>query len=203
MKTKIFFFIAIMTVSISSLACANANGASSDLRLVNQNFYGIILNGNANVYLIQGDVNSVKVIGSKQHVDEVTTKIINGNLVINTGELRNVNIYVTMNETNLLQVNGSGKIQSMSPVNADMLLLKINGSGIIQADVRTLSLGMVINGNGIIYIGGMTGESFSKVKGDGKIIAANLDALHAHNLSFATYTTDTRPAHKSTNGFNN
>jgi len=178
MKTNLIivaFAIAVMTSTV--FGCSDANAVSSEIRLVNQNFYGIILNGNANVYLSQGDANSVTVQGKRENVDEVTTSVSNGMLVINSGDLRNVTIYVSMTDINLLQVNGNGVINAQTTINSDMLLMKVLGDGIINADVRTLSLGTIINGNGKIYVHGITGDSFVKIKGDGKVVTANLDSL--------------------------
>jgi hypothetical protein len=179
-KMKIqFALIALVLASMSTFVfgCTEINAATSDLRAVDQNFYGIILNGNANVYLMQSESNSIRLEGSQGNVDEVETSVENGALIINSGSLRNVNVYITMNDINLLQVNGSGVIHAMSTINSDMLLMKITGSGIIKADVRALSIGMIINGGGKIYTSGMTGDSFVKVKGTGEVVAMNLDSL--------------------------
>jgi len=59
-----------------------------------------------------------------------------------------VTIYVTLDDISLIEVEGSGRILSNQLINSDMLLLKVNGSGTINVDVRTLSLGMLIKGNG-------------------------------------------------------
>lgn len=178
MKTR-FTLIALLSVAMSTLVlgCTSTTAASSEIRDVEQNFYGIILNGNANVYLTQGENNSVRLEGIGSNTSEVTTMVNNGALVINAGSLRNVNVYVTMNDINLLQVNGAGVIRVISTLNTDMLLMKITGTGIISADVRALSVGMIINGGGKIYAGGITGDSFVKVKGNGQVISMNLDSL--------------------------
>jgi len=178
MKTRFSLFaLALVSMTTLVLGCTSSNAASSEIRTVDQNFYGIILNGNANVYLTQGDYNAIRVEGMNQNTEDVNTSVSNGALVINAGALRNVNIYVTMTDINLLQVNGAGIIRATSTLNSDMLLMKISGTGIISADVRALSVGMIINGGGKIYAGGITGDSFVKVKGSGQVISMNLDSL--------------------------
>jgi hypothetical protein len=178
MKTR-FALVALALVSMSTfvLGCTPTTAASSENRTVDQNFYGIILNGNANVYLTQGDTHAIRVEGLEASTAEVKTSVSNGALIIQAGTLRNVNVYVTMADINLLQVNGAGAIRTTSTLNSDMLLLKISGTGLISADVRALSVGMVINGGGKIYAGGITGDSFVKVKGNGQVIHMNLDSL--------------------------
>lgn len=178
MKTR-FTLVALVAMAMSTvlLGCTSTTAASSEIRSIDQNFYGIILNGNANVYLTQGEFNAVRLEGMNENTEEVTTSVSNGALVINAGGLRNVNVYVTMSDISLIQVNGAGIIRSTSPLASDMLLMKISGSGIISADVRALSVGMVINGGGKIYARGVTGDSFVKVKGNGQVISMNLDTL--------------------------
>lgn len=197
MKTRLSL-VALVLVSMSTivLGCNATAAASSDIRTVDQSFYGIILNGNANVYLTQGEVNSIRVEGNEANSQEVETSVNNGALIINAGSLRNVNVYVTMNDINLIQVNGAGVIRATSTLNSDMLLMKITGSGIISADVRALSVGMIINGGGKIYAGGMTGDSFVKVKGTGQVISMNLDS-HRQVATLNAVNTEQASAHKT------
>jgi hypothetical protein len=178
MKTNLIIVaFALVGMTTRSFGCSEANAVSSEIRPPQADFYGIILNGNANVYLSQGDGNSVTVQGNRENVDEVSTSVSNGMLVINSGALRNVTIYVSMTDINLLQVNGNGVINAQTTINSDMLLMKVIGDGVINADVRTLSLGTIINGNGKIYVHGITGDCLVKIKGEGKVITANLDSL--------------------------
>jgi hypothetical protein len=167
----------LAAISLILLSCSSSVSASSETRNVNQDFFGIILNGNANVYIAQGDQNEIRIEGLEQNTREVSTVVSNGALVINAGVLRNVSVYVTMTDINLLQVNGSGMIRATTPLNSDMLLLKITGSGVISADVRALSVGMIINGGGKIYANGIAGDSYIKVKGSGQVVSMNLDSL--------------------------
>ena len=178
MKTR-FSLVVLVSIALSTFffGCTSSASASSEMRSVDQNFYGIILNGNASVYLKQGSSNSIRVEGLDENREELKTSVSDGALVINAGTLRNVTIYVTMTDINLIQVNGAGVIRATSTVNSDMLLMKINGTGIISADVRALSVGMIVIGGGKIYAGGITGDSFVKVKGNGQVISRNLDSL--------------------------
>jgi hypothetical protein len=136
----------------------------------------------------------VSVEGDLVNVREVETKVVNGALVIGSGSLRNVNVYVTVTDVSLLQVNGNGVINAKTLIYSDVLLLKVNGNGIINADVRALSVGMVINGGGKIIARGSTGDRYIRVKGDGQVYAANLDAVSGSSSgdmlpSFYSYDT--------------
>jgi hypothetical protein len=179
MKTN-FSLVALALVLMTSLppkADAESNAAVTESRQVAGNFYGIILNGNANLILTQGDANSVRLEGAADNVREVATNVSNGALVIETGSLRNVTVYVTMNDISLLQVNGNGMINAKSIIFSDMLLMKVNGNGTINADVRALSVGMVINGGGKIIARGSSGDSYIKVKGTGQVYSTSLESV--------------------------
>ncbi len=194
MKTR-FTLVAMVSIALSTtvLGCNTITAATSETRTVDQNFYGVILNGNANVYLTQGDYNSVRVEGLAENTESVITTVSNGALIISAGSVRNVNIFVTLADINLLQVNGAGVIKSTTTINSDMLLMKITGSGIISADVRALSVGMVVNGGGKIYAKGITGDSFVKVRGSGQVITMNLDTLREASRLEATNVEESSP----------
>ena len=198
MKTRYnLVAMVMMSLSIILLSCTSSSAKTSEVRSVEQNFYGIILNGNANVFLSQGDFNSVRLEGMNINTGEITTYVNNGALVINAGDLRNVNVYVTMSDISLIQINGAGVIRSLTPLSSDMLLLKISGSGIISADVRTLSVGMIINGIGKIYARGVTGDSFVKIKGNGQVINMNLDTLRQTASVETVSNAESGSGHKS------
>ena len=114
MKTR-FALTAPMIVSFSAfiIGCTTSTATASEIRNVGQNFYGIILNGNANVFITQGDENAIRLEGNSANTEEVTTSVSNGALVINTDLLRNVNVYVTMTDISLIQVNGAGAIRAV------------------------------------------------------------------------------------------
>jgi hypothetical protein len=179
MKTRFTLVaLALSLMTTFSFGCAEETKAAvTDSRNIGSNFFGIILNGNANLILTQGEGNSVRVEGAYANVREVETTVSNGALVIESGSLRNVTVYVTMSDISLLQVNGNGMISGRTLIFSDMLLMKVNGNGSINADVRALSVGMVINGGGKIVARGSSGDSFIKVKGNGQVYSSNLDSV--------------------------
>jgi hypothetical protein len=175
-------FTALFTMMLSLAAflftsCKSATAAVAENRLVNNNFYGVILKANAQVILRQGNETSVRIEGDENSVSSVETTLDNGALLIQGTNDLPVTIYVTMDEISLIEVNGTGKIFSNDVIYSDILLLKVVGSGSIQVDVRSLSLGMIVKGNGKIYAKGSTGDSYTRVLGSGQVVAMNLDSV--------------------------
>jgi len=176
MKTKSLLLAALM-VSFSSVAfsCKSA-AATSEFRTMDVNFFGVILKSNAQLILSQSSQPSMRIEGDEKSVSCVKTSFENGTLIIDGKNDVPVTIYLTVGDISLIEVNGPGKIFANQLIKSDILLLKVVGSGSIYADVRSLSLGMVIRGNGKINVQGSTGDSYTSVYGNGKVIAPNLDS---------------------------
>ncbi len=177
-KTKSMFVAVMMSLTtILFASCKSASASVSENRMVNNNFYGLILKANAQVILNQGTETSIRIEGDERSVSSVETTLDNGALVINGTNDLPVTIYITMDDISLIEVNGIGKIFSNQILYSDILLLKVVGSGSIQVDVRSLSLGMIVKGNGKIYAKGSTGDSYTRVLGTGQVVAMNLDSV--------------------------
>ena len=145
-KSLTLVVAAIVSLATNVLADnAAANDVSSVDRAVG-NFYGLIVNTNANVILTQGEKASVRIEGRTRDVEKIVARIENGSLVISGSNNVAVTVYVTVEELNRVEVNSQAKVYSGQVINSDILLLKVNGSGSIKLDVRTLSLGMIVKG---------------------------------------------------------
>ena len=175
MKTKLFFAALLLSLTGYAIPSSDSSEFATDSRNINS-FSGLIVNTSANVILSQGETNSVRIEGEKAMVKDITTNIENGSLVIAGHNNHAVTVYVTVEDISLVEVNGDAKIYANGLINSDILLLKVNGSGSIRMDVRTITVGMIVKGTGKIIVSGSTGDSFSRVIGQGSIYADNLDA---------------------------
>lgn len=178
MKNKLLL-LAVFVLTIS--ACAfSANGEAANVSTPTRsldNFYGLIINNPANVILETGEKSSIRFEGDQKDLDRVSTNIENGSLVVSGSNINPLTVYITIQDINLIEVNGSARIFSSSVINSDLLLLKVNGTGSIRLDVRSLSLGMIVKGSGKIYASGSTGSSFTRIYGDGKVYTPELDSF--------------------------
>lgn len=183
MKTKLF--LAASMISIAACASpANAEAANEKMNTnVLEDFYGLVLDAPANVILEQGEQSTIRFEGVEKDVNHTDVKIENGNLVISGSNSNPVTIYITVKEINLIEINGNSRLYSSEVINSDLLLLKVNGSGSIRLDVRSLSLGMLIKGSGKIIASGSTGTSYSRIYGTGKVITTDLDAFESREES--------------------
>jgi len=195
MKPTSILSMLLLTLSAVTVAC-NDSSAAIENRITGNAFYGLILRSNAQVILTQGDETSVRVEGDNKSVADIKTSIQNGALVIEGKNSVLVTVYVTMGEISLVEVDGTGKIFSNQMISSDMLLLKVIGSGTINLDVRSLTLGMIVRGNGKIYAKGSTGDSYVKVIGSGEVMALNLDSIKVTTEASAETITFSKPKEK-------
>lgn len=177
--------ISLALIFVTGLLASNAE--SVDRKIENRatgNFYGIIVNTNANVIITQSESSSVQIAGTESAIHKIETEVVNGALVINGSSGRTVDVYITVEDLNLVEVNGTARVMGNGTFNTDIVLLKVNGSGSIKMDIRSLTLGMIVKGSGKIIASGSTGSSFVKVYGSGNVYASSLDSF-----STTTFTT--------------
>lgn len=127
-------------------------------------FSEVVLTMSANVYLTQGNQQSVEVEADKAVLDDIITEISGNSVVIRTKEghwhnLGNVKVYITMPTIEKLEISGSGDIISQSAVNASSIDLSVSGSGSIKIpNLTSPVVNATITGSGSITIDGNTGE---------------------------------------------
>jgi hypothetical protein len=106
-------------------------------------------------------------------------------LIIDGSNSKPVNIFVSVEDISLIEINGSAKIYATGSINSDILLLKVNGNGSMKLDIRTLTVGMIIKGNGKIFVSGSSGESFVRIHGNGNVYSDKLDSFNLKEERFA------------------
>lgn len=176
MKTTLMISAVLIGVSAIAFA-ANESTELSSSSYDPGKFYGLIVNSNANIILTQGEHNSIRLDGNKRDLKNLRATVENGALTINGGSNYPVNIYISAEELNLIEINGCARIFASGSINSDILLLKVNGSGSLKIDVRALTVGMIVNGSGKIIVSGSSGESYLRIFGTGNIFTDNLDSF--------------------------
>ena len=174
MKTTLSILVALI-VSFATTAFANNdnNVSVSQIRTAPA-FYGVVLASDINVVLSPDETSSVRVEAIASDIHFINTKVINGNLVVsvrNNHKLHGpVTVYVSVNELNLVEVIGNGKVRASEMFSTDMLTLKLKGNGSITMDVRALSVGVNLNGCGSINLSGSAANSIIKTVGQGHVV---------------------------------
>ncbi len=199
MKTSLIISTALVGLSAITFAANETSEVKSTSAYNPGKFYGIIVNNNANIILTQGDANTIRFEGDSKDLDGVKAEVENGALVINGTNSHPVSIYISAEEISLIEINGSARLFARGSINSDILLLKVNGTGSMKIDVRALTVGMIVKGNGKIFVSGSSGESYVRIYGKGNIYRDNLDSFKSSEERVALVEKSVKPKRAALN----
>ncbi len=133
----------------------------------------------ADIVLRQGQGREFQVTAPQNLLNNVTTQVVNGELIIDfRGCYKNadIDIFIATPQIEGVHNIGSGDIFGDNAWNTETLDLRITGSGRIDAEFETQSLFAEITGSGVMELYGATGEGDIKISGSGDIYAFNLES---------------------------
>lgn len=183
MKTKHLF----LSILMAGLLVSNLAFAVKEDREV-PSFSEISLRISGNLYLEQGDRQSVRVVASPSTSEEIITEVKGRTLIIRfrtnnlfrqTFNPGKVEIYVTVPEINALAVSGSGDIVASDAIKSRILDLTVSGSGDIllkNLDAERVKAAVSGSGNILINEGGLADELTATISGSGNVKAENFEA---------------------------
>ena len=129
MNKQISFFALIFMVSFIFFSFSFIQSESTQF----EPFSGISLNIGADVYLSQGETHNVRIEADEDVKSKIITEVKDNVLIIKCDKSlhssKDIKIYVTMKELNLIELNGSGDIVCQDSFNSDNLAVEVNGSG--------------------------------------------------------------------------
>lgn len=142
-------------------------------------FTGIELAMSGNVYLREGNRQSVAVESHKNIIEVVHTEVLNNTWKIHFSKsvrgYQKMNIYITLPSLHKLAVSGSGNIRGETPFNwKGTVKLAVSGSGDMQLELHSTEVDAAISGSGDIRITGTSGRLQAAISGSGNIHAGGL-----------------------------
>jgi hypothetical protein len=157
-------------------------------------FTGISLNVHANVYLSQGETHDINIEADESVKNKIITKVEDDVLIIKCDKNLNcdkeIEIYVTMKELKLIELNGSGDIICKDSFNIDNIAIEINGSGDIELAGIAENQAIEINGSGDIKSFGMLTTNCAitiQGSGDCEVNVENALAVKIYGSGDVTY----------------
>ena len=154
-------------------------------------FNAIAASGSFDVYIVQGNTESVKVEAPADVIDHIVTEVENGTLKIhdkhssgwNWGSWwgnnhKKVAVYVTAKNLNAIGITGSGDVFFKDGIRASSLSLSVSGSGDVMGKVDAKSLECDISGSGDMKLSGHAQNSSISVSGSGDFSARDLVTAH-------------------------
>jgi hypothetical protein len=189
MKTLRILTIAIAVLSIS--ACTHAqfrktvygnNKVVTKERQV-ENFTGIRVSTGIDVYLKQGDSETVSVEADENIQEYILTEVRGGILNVYTEatirDAERKRVYVTAKEISSIRTSSAGDVFGESTIKSDRLELSASSAGNIKLEVSANELKISISSSGDITLTGVTGLLEADLSSAGDLNAYELNAREA------------------------
>jgi putative autotransporter adhesin-like protein len=171
------FGISSFLIMIFMVACVAPIKADTDKRDV-ATFTKVSLGISANVYISQGNTQSLELRGDADDLENIETEVKDGRRKIRTKsklswnwKSSKIEIFITMKELEGLSVAGSGKIVTQDNFKTNELDLDVSGSGKIDANVNADDIDIDISGSGSVTLKGASNNSSVQISGSGRLTA--------------------------------
>jgi hypothetical protein len=150
-------------------------------------FNALHLAMSADVYLSQGDHQSVQVEADKGSMEYIETETNGNTLTVKNHEghwrnLGHIKVYITMPDITEIELSGSGSVESQTPIKANELKIGLSGSGNVKiGSLLAPVLSATITGSGDIYLSGDNGQAKMEatITGSGSIKADEMQVANA------------------------
>lgn len=183
---KIATVVTFLLVAAISASAQNWNwngikgeGPSVKETLQVDKFDAFTLSFSGNVYVKQGNTQSVVVEGQKNIIDNIVTTVDGGHWKIKFDKsVRNhdrINVYITVANLTEVNISGSGDIMGEGKFTGlGDFKTRVSGSGDIAMNIEATSVSSKISGSGNIKLGGSANALDIQVSGSGDVYADNL-----------------------------
>ncbi|MCK4777252.1 MAG: DUF2807 domain-containing protein, partial [Actinomycetia bacterium] len=148
-----------------------------------RDFDEISLSGTGNIFITQGDEESLEIEADDNIIPKIITEVKNGKLTIryksgsfwflSLAPTKPVNFYIALKEVDNISISGSGKVQS-SGLEVGKLKLYIGGSGNMDLNLIADEINSQIIGSGRYNLSGYTKRHEITISGLGSYYAENL-----------------------------
>ncbi|MFA6949338.1 MAG: head GIN domain-containing protein [Lentimicrobiaceae bacterium] len=186
MRSKIYFPILALALLLTSCEGDLFDRVKGTGPVIPENRYvssfnNVSVNLPADVFISQGDDESVIIEAQENVLDVIRTEVRNNELNVKfekgviVKHFEPIKVYITSSHVNLLQLSGSGNIYNLTPINTNDLDVRISGSGEIDLmDIDSPVVHANISGSGNISFSGYCGDQYHEISGSGNIYAFQL-----------------------------
>ncbi|MEA3495267.1 MAG: head GIN domain-containing protein [Bacteroidota bacterium] len=175
------FFILSLFLSSCSVKCEKGSGVVvKEVRELDE-FTSIELSSSADVYITQGDEQSVYIEIDDNVLEFVKTEVKGNELeiytkgcIITSSKLK---VFVTMKSLKDIDISGSGEIHGENQFHSNEMSLDVSGSGKIFLSLQTNDLKTKISGSGEITLEGNANKHNISISGSGDLNAFKLKTV--------------------------
>ncbi len=186
-KLNFLFLSIILFITMLTSLNAQAQEVRGDGNVIRESrsigsFDRIKIEGIMNVYLSQGSTESVVVETDKNLQQYIVTKLRDNTLTVKNKDdvevekSTKMNVYVTLNDINELEISSVGKVESESQLKLNSLKIENSGVGSTKLDLNCNKLVVDFNSVGSLTLKGEITNVAIDHNGVGNIKAENLSA---------------------------
>jgi len=155
-----------------------------------RNFTGVKVSSGIDLYLRQGDRESVAVEADENLHEYIITEIRDGVLIIRTDmtirKAEQKRVYVSMNEIRSVSASSAGDVTGETPVNSDRIRISASSAGDINLEVKADEIDIDISSSGDVTLSGEARLLRADLSSAGDLNASNLEVEEADvNVSSA------------------
>lgn len=183
MKTYLVFAMLLLGTTLSAQGWGwgiKGEGPVVRKKIKLESLDGIQLSISCNVYLSQGEHQSIEVEGQENIIENLSHKVESGKWTIrfkeNVRGFEKLNIYITMPHLKHIGVSGSGDVIGKTRFTTDDLRVAVSGSGDIRLELTGTEVEAAISGSGDIALSGKCNQLEISMSGSGDVTAGNLMA---------------------------
>ena len=189
MKSLRFLLIAIAVLGMScavqsqSKKTVHGNHNVTKTERTTGSFTGIKVSSGVDVYLKQGDKESVTVEADENLHEYILTEVKGGVLHVyteaNIREAERERVYVTMKDISSIQTTSAGDIVGESPIKSDRLELSASSAGDITLEIYAKETEIDISSSGDMTLTGETEKMKADLSSAGDLKAYKLNTKEA------------------------
>ncbi len=165
-------------------------------------FTGVSLGFSGDVYLRQGNMQSVRVEGQQNLIDHLNTEVVDGVWKMKF-KAKNINykskfkVYITIPTLTYAKVSGSGNMTTEGAFTGlDDLVAGVSGSGDLVMNVECNSIAVKVSGSGDVEMKGRANAANIRVSGSGtydgyEMKTQNCEANVTGSGDISTYVSET------------
>lgn len=189
-KMKQVLILSALTAFFSTIGCMKVNVTKAETltrerRAVSPFDEILVASGSFDVYLTQGDVESVEVETDDNLQQYVEVRNEMGRLVLDIKDDANFekttknNVYITLRNITTLGVMGAGRIETLNPLNCGHLSLNV--SGVVHGELEVYCDKLNVNNSGAadVKLSGAAAKLYINNSGVGTLNTRKLKAAMA------------------------
>jgi hypothetical protein len=167
MKKLLFSLLTLISLSAFAQEVISDPNANLETRTLKGSFTGISVSSGIELFLTQGDSESIAVSASSpKYMDRFVTEVVDGTLKIyfdnkngwSKGEKRSLKAYVSFKTLEKLSGSAGAVVKMKSPVNTGNLIMKFSSGSVFSGDVNATALEVDQSSGSQVTISGKAGK---------------------------------------------